>query len=105
VEEQFFRINVSDDREVEVHMAKPLVPGPRRLEVEIAIAELKKYKSPGTDQITAELIEAGGDTLLSEIHKLINFVWKKKELPEQWSILLYQFTRRMVKLTEVNIVG
>jgi hypothetical protein len=39
--------NVSDVRQIEVHTAKPLVPGPSRLEDEVAIAKLKKYKSPG----------------------------------------------------------
>jgi hypothetical protein len=43
--------NTSDIRQIEVHTAEPLVPGPSRLEVEIAVAELKKYKSPGSDQI------------------------------------------------------
>jgi hypothetical protein len=66
--------NVSDVRQIEVHMAEPLVPGPSCLEVEIAIAKLKKYKSPGSDQILAELIQAGGEILLSAIHKLINSV-------------------------------
>jgi hypothetical protein len=65
-------------------MAEPLVPGPSRLEVEIAIAKLKKYKSPGSDQIPAEMIQPGGEILLSEIHKLMNSVWNKKELPDQW---------------------
>jgi hypothetical protein len=66
--------NVSDFRQIEVHTAEPLVPGPSRLEVEIAIAKLKKYKSPSSDQISAELIQAGGEILLSVIHKLINSV-------------------------------
>jgi hypothetical protein len=66
--------NVSDVRQIEVHTAKPLVPGPSCLEVKIAIAKLKKYKSPGSDQIPTELIQAGGEILLSAIHKLINFV-------------------------------
>jgi hypothetical protein len=52
--------------------------------VEIAIAKLKKYKSPGSDQIPAELIQAGGKILPSEIHKLINSVWNKEKLPDQW---------------------
>jgi hypothetical protein len=43
--------NVSDAREIEVHTAEPLVPGPSRLEVEIAIAKSKKYKLPGNDEI------------------------------------------------------
>jgi hypothetical protein len=52
--------NGSDIRQIKVHMAEPLVPGPSRLEVEIAIAKLKKYKSPSSDQIPVELIQAGG---------------------------------------------
>jgi hypothetical protein len=45
---------------------------------------LKKYKSSGSDQIPAELIQAGGEMSLSAIHKLINSNWNKKELPDQW---------------------
>jgi hypothetical protein len=36
---------MSDVRQIEIHTAEPLVPGPSRLEVEIAIAKLKRYKS------------------------------------------------------------
>jgi hypothetical protein len=42
--------NVSNVRQIEIHTADPLVPGPSHLEVENAIAKLKKYKSPGSDQ-------------------------------------------------------
>jgi hypothetical protein len=42
--------NVSDFRQIEVgQMAEPLVPGSSRLEVKIAIAKFKKYKSPVSD--------------------------------------------------------
>jgi hypothetical protein len=75
--------NVSDVRQIEVHTAEPLVPGPSCLEVEIAIAKLKKYKQPSSDQIPVELIQAGGEILLSVIHKLINSIWNKEELPDQ----------------------
>jgi hypothetical protein len=43
--------NISDVRQIEVHSAEPLVSGPSCLEVEIAIAKLKKYKSPNSDEI------------------------------------------------------
>jgi hypothetical protein len=33
--------NVSDVRQIEIHIAEPLVPGPSHLEVEISIAKLK----------------------------------------------------------------
>jgi hypothetical protein len=54
------------------------------LEVEIAIAKLKRYKSSGSDQIPAELIQAGHEILRPEIHKLINSIWNTKKLPDQW---------------------
>jgi hypothetical protein len=47
-------LNVSDVRQIEVHTAETLVPGPSRLEVEIAFAKLKKY-TEGSDEILAEL--------------------------------------------------
>jgi hypothetical protein len=57
-------------------------------EVEIAIEKLKRYKSPGSDHIPAELIQAGGGTLYLEIHKLINSIWNKEELPDQWKSII-----------------
>jgi hypothetical protein len=76
--------NVRDVRQIEVHMAETLVPGSSRLVVEIAIATLKMHKLPDSDKIPSELIQAGGETLLSGIHKLINSVWNKKELRGRW---------------------
>jgi hypothetical protein len=75
---------VNDVRLTEIHTAEPLVTEPSSSEVEIAIEKLKRYKSPGIDQIPAELIQARWNTLRSEIHKLINCIWNKEELPEQW---------------------
>jgi hypothetical protein len=75
--------NVSDVRQTVIHTAEPLVPGPSHLEVETSIAKLKKYTSPGSDQIPAEVYEAGGETLVSVIHKLITSIWNKEELPDQ----------------------
>jgi hypothetical protein len=48
---------------------------------------LKRYKSPGSDQIPAELIQAGGKILRSQIHKLINSIWNKEDVRDQckWS--------------------
>jgi hypothetical protein len=65
------------------HTAEPLEPEPSLVEVEIAIGKLKSYKSPGTDQIPAELIKAGGETLYFEMYKLISYIWNKEELPQQ----------------------
>jgi hypothetical protein len=40
--------------------------------------------SSGIDQIPAELIQAGGEILHSNIHKLINSIWNTEKLPDQW---------------------
>jgi hypothetical protein len=64
--------------------------------VETATGKLKSYKSPGSDQIPAELIKAGGggEILRSEIHKIIRSIWNKEELPQQWedsvSVLIHK---------------
>jgi hypothetical protein len=63
-----------------MHAAELSVPEPSATEVEVAIEKLKRYKSPGVNQIPLEVIKAGGETLRSEIHKLIRLIWNK-ELP------------------------
>jgi hypothetical protein len=72
---------VHDIRQMDIHKAEPLVPEPSLVEVEIATGKLKSYKSPGIDQIPAKLIKAGGETLCSEIHKLIYSRLNKEEFP------------------------
>jgi hypothetical protein len=101
--------NVSDVSQIEVHTAEPLEPGPSRFEVEIAIAKWKKYKSPGSDEIPIDLIQAGGEILLSTIHKLINSVWNKEDSPDQWKesiiVPVHKKGDKMTKLTVIIIVG
>jgi len=79
---------INDVRQTETRTAEPLVPEPRAFEVEMAIENLKRHISPGMDQMTAELIKAGGRTIYPEIHKFINSVWNKEELPEEWKELI-----------------
>ena len=50
---------VNGIKQTEIHIAEPLVPEPSAFGVEMATEKLKTHKSPGTDQITAELITAG----------------------------------------------
>jgi hypothetical protein len=73
-------------RQTEIHTAEPFVPEPIAAEVEVAIRKLKRYKASGSDQIQAELIQAGGGGFHSEIHKLIVLIWNKEELPHQWKV-------------------
>jgi hypothetical protein len=61
---------------------------------------LKKYKSPGSDQILTKNIQAW-----AEIHKLINSTWDKEASPDhQWkeSIIVPIY---LIKLIVSNIHG
>jgi hypothetical protein len=78
------RLSDITQTEKRVHIAEPLVPESRPFRFEISIASMTNYKSPGTDQIPAELIQAGGERLRSKIHKLINSTRNKEELVHQW---------------------
>jgi hypothetical protein len=63
-------------------MAEILVPERSLLEVVIAIGKVKSYKSPGADQIPAELIIARGKNI--QINTFIPSVWNKEKLPQIW---------------------
>ena len=73
-----------DVRQAEIHTTELLVPEPSAFEVELAIEKAKSHKSPGIDQIPAELFKAGGRTIRCAIQKLLISIWNKEELPEEW---------------------
>ena len=87
-------MGVSDVRQTEILTAELLVHDPSTFEFEVAVEKLKVHKSPGTEQIPAELINAGGRTKHCEIHKLIRSVWGKEELSGK-SESVYLFIRRV----------
>jgi len=70
--------------EIEIHTADPLVPEPSAFQVEMAIEKLEIHRSPGTNQILAGLMKARTRKSRSEITKLINSVWNKEELSDEW---------------------
>ena len=49
----------------------PDIPESSLLEIELSIEHLKKHNAPGVDHIPFKLIQAGGDKLYEEVHKLI----------------------------------
>jgi len=75
---------INDIRQTEIHTAVPLVPESSASDVETGTEKLTRHISPGIHQIPAALIKALGRTICSEIHKLINSTWNKKDLPKQW---------------------
>jgi hypothetical protein len=64
-------------RQIEIHTPEPFGPESSASEFDVAIGKLKRYKSPGANQIPAEIIQTGEETLRSETHKLIKLMWNK----------------------------
>jgi hypothetical protein len=83
----------------DVHATLPLVPEPGLITAEITIGSLKRYKSRGTNNILAKLIKAGREILYSEIHKLICSILNKDCHSTGTNVLLYQFTKRVIRMT------
>ena len=92
MEETF--LSVTEVRQTETHTAEPLVSEPSAFENETPFEKVKRHMSPGTDKIPVEMIKAGGRTIRCDIHKLINSIWNKEELPEEWkesiTVLIYK---------------
>ena len=56
-----------------------------REEVEIAVASLKKGKSAGVDNVPAELVQAGGGTMIDVLTEICNRIWRTGEWPTPWT--------------------
>jgi len=53
-------------------------------EIETAQKKLKKNKSPGTDNIPAELLKFGGDRLKQWLKRIFSSMWVSEEIPREW---------------------
>jgi hypothetical protein len=66
-------------------------------EVQNAIHTLKRNKSPGSDGITAEMLQAGGEQLARHMHKLWNKAWDEGTISEEWGkSILVQIGRKEI---------
>jgi hypothetical protein len=88
---------INDDRQTEIHTTELLVPEPSSNEGQVAIEKLKRYISPETAQIPAELIQAGGIT---------SCVLSKEEFPGQWKefTIVPVYNKGNSNITVVNCI-
>ena len=56
-----------------------------RREVEAAVQSLKKGKTTGVDNIPAELVQAGGEDVISALTTVCNKIWQTGEWPTPWT--------------------
>ena len=56
-----------------------------KAEVEAAVRSLKPEKSPGIDNVPAELLKHGGDTTVDVLTALCQKIWEQKKWPVEWT--------------------
>ena len=54
-------------------------------EVEAAVQSLKKGKSAGVDNIPADLVQAGGEDVVTALTTICNKIWQTREWPTRWT--------------------
>ena len=76
---------------------------PLRSEVERAINSLKDRKSPGCDEITAEMIKASGEAGITYYHTICTEIWKTGGWPEEWKRAVFIILPKKEALSYVQI--
>jgi hypothetical protein len=97
-------MGVSDYRQTAKHTGEPLVSEPSAFGDEVAIERPERRKSPGTDQITEEMIKGGGWKISSENHNLfVLYGIRKNFLSSGRNQELNLFIRRAIEQMVVII--
>jgi hypothetical protein len=78
------RLGVTSNRRTLPSSAQPLITIFSLSEILNAIAKLNMYNSPGIGQFPGELLQAVNKVLVYIFHKVINSIWNKEELSDQW---------------------
>ena len=55
-------------------------------EIDEAIRAMKNGKAPGVDKITTEMVKNMGRVGKEELRKLLNPIWQKGTVPEEWEV-------------------
>ena len=83
------------------------VPEITREEVEQAMKRQKNGRAAGEDEIVAELLKNGGDTMIDWVLEILQEVWRTKRIPQEWkkSILVPLHKKRDRKNCNLNYRG
>jgi hypothetical protein len=95
---------VNGVRQTEIHTTQPQASELSAFEVERAIEKLKRHKSPGIDQIPAELFKAGDRAISCDIIKLNTSIRNKEELPQEWESIIVPVYKKGNKTDCTNYV-
>ena len=65
-----------------------------RVEVETAVALHKKGKSAGVDNIPADIVQAGGETMIDVLTMICDRIWRIEEWPRWTQSLIITLPKR-----------
>ena len=63
-------------------------PDTTKEEIIAATKKMKRGKAPGVDQITFEVLSAGGETIIDMLHKIFDIAWKQEKTPQDFSKMI-----------------
>ena len=73
-----------------------------REEIRTAPTQLNNAKAPGVDNNPPEALKGGGPCTVEAMHRILNFLWEKEEIPGDWKRGL--LVKQAKKATSVCVV-
>ena len=88
--EEFYRELYNTDqtdwrKEEDWNSRSEVVPPILKEEVANALHQMKKGKAPGEDQLTADILQLGGEETVNILTKLYNRILQLEQIPTQWN--------------------
>ena len=73
---------------ISVQEARRQEKPPTTGEVQQALNQMKNRRAPGNDNITADLLKAGGITVVTWLHEIFVDIWTTEEIVEDWTLAI-----------------
>jgi Reverse transcriptase (RNA-dependent DNA polymerase)/Endonuclease-reverse transcriptase len=88
-EEYFQKLLNGEKRESQMEVEQEVKSSDENMismtEMEQAVKKMKNGRAPGIDEVTIEMIKAGGSAGIEWLFRIIRAAWKENRVPEDWT--------------------